>query len=356
MSSSQGVSKYEGNLKDGKRHGEGIETFPSGKKYEGQWRDGKRHGKGTLTYSDGQKYEGQWKNGLKHGKGTETSPDGSKYVGEFKDGQIYIHDEELDEGETDTISSSSKNEDENGNKDEKKNDQETSISTNEKIPPLKPTKKDKDRIFRIGCISVILIFFGYFLFDKILITTSTQEITELISKKKETWISSSLYSIFNDKDLDYLIKYQEKYGYVDSTFVRSNIALLSNFGRYAKNLCNNNITISVKIKEWGKEIKKDVYPSYYDQVRDCKRRLRNEINKFILNGLIEEQRGMIEIFQETNDLAMEIYIEEYKNAKDLTTKRIFEKEYKKLKREQQIFNRLSIAVQLLITQYRNMVN
>ena len=131
MSSSQGVSKYEGNLKEGKRHGKGIETFPSGKKYEGQWRDGKRHGKGTLTYSDGQKYEGQWKNGLKHGKGTETSPDGSKYVGEFKDGQIYIHDEELDEGETDTISSSSKNEDEN--KDEKKNDQN--------IFPLIPTRK-----------------------------------------------------------------------------------------------------------------------------------------------------------------------------------------------------------------------
>ena len=71
--------------------------------------------------------------------------------------------------------------------------------------------------------------------------------------------------------------------------------------------------------------------------------------------MIEEQLGMIEIFQETNDLSMEMYIEEYKNAKDLTTKRIFEKEYKKLKREQQIFNQISIEVQLLITQYRNLV-
>ena len=75
------------------------------------------------------------------------------------------------------------------------------------------------------------------------------------------------------------------------------------------------------------------------------------LNKFILNGLIEEQ-GMIEIEQGTNDILLESNSEGYKISKDPTMKNF----YKKLKREQQEFNRLSITVQRLIIKYRNMVN
>ena len=58
---------YVGDLKDGKRHGQGKLTFSDGRKYEGEYRDDKRHGQGTEIYSDGSSYEGEWKDGKRHG-------------------------------------------------------------------------------------------------------------------------------------------------------------------------------------------------------------------------------------------------------------------------------------------------
>ncbi len=74
--------KYVGQMKDGKRHGKGIEYRPDGTKlYEGNWVDGKRHGKGTSYCSDGSKiYDGDWVNGLKHGKGAFYCSDGSMFI------------------------------------------------------------------------------------------------------------------------------------------------------------------------------------------------------------------------------------------------------------------------------------
>ena len=45
-----------GSWKDGKRNGQGIETYLSGQKYEGQWRDGEIYGEGKFFYSGGSKY------------------------------------------------------------------------------------------------------------------------------------------------------------------------------------------------------------------------------------------------------------------------------------------------------------
>ena len=44
--------KYEGNFENGKFHGKGIHTWPSGKiiKYEGNYKNGKIDGKGTLEF------------------------------------------------------------------------------------------------------------------------------------------------------------------------------------------------------------------------------------------------------------------------------------------------------------------
>jgi len=82
--------KYEGEHKDGIRHGQGTYTWPSGQKHEGEWKDGKQNGQGTCTLSSGQKYEGEWKDGKKHGKGTDFFEDGSvKYVGNWKDGEYH---------------------------------------------------------------------------------------------------------------------------------------------------------------------------------------------------------------------------------------------------------------------------
>ena len=78
-------SKYVGEYKDGKGHGQGTSTFPSGDKYVGEYKDGKYHGQGTYTYASGSKYVGEFQDGKQHGQGTATFASGDKYVGESKD-------------------------------------------------------------------------------------------------------------------------------------------------------------------------------------------------------------------------------------------------------------------------------
>jgi len=100
--------RYEGELKDGKPHGQGTITYsPSGEIFKGEFKDGKENGQGIWTHPDGESTEGEWKNGyiqfgthiesdgskyegdfaglgvVKHGKGTYTYPDGHTYVGEW---------------------------------------------------------------------------------------------------------------------------------------------------------------------------------------------------------------------------------------------------------------------------------
>jgi len=79
-------SRYIGEWKDGKEHGQGIFIWADGEEYIGQWMNGKKHGQGTYTFPDGEGYIGQWKNSEKHGRGTYTYPSGAKYVGEYQNG------------------------------------------------------------------------------------------------------------------------------------------------------------------------------------------------------------------------------------------------------------------------------
>ena len=52
--------------------------FEEGTKYEGEFKDGKRHGQGILKDSDGKIiYEGEWKDDKPDGKGTITIPNSS---------------------------------------------------------------------------------------------------------------------------------------------------------------------------------------------------------------------------------------------------------------------------------------
>ena len=46
-----GGEKYEGEWKDGKKHGEGTYYYPLGNTYIGDWGDDKRNGKGTYIYT-----------------------------------------------------------------------------------------------------------------------------------------------------------------------------------------------------------------------------------------------------------------------------------------------------------------
>jgi len=79
-----------------------LYIWENGSRYVGEWKDGKKHGQGTLTYPnlmrirggtekfEGMKYVGEWKDDKYHGQGTwfgKGEWKGQKYVGEYKDGK-----------------------------------------------------------------------------------------------------------------------------------------------------------------------------------------------------------------------------------------------------------------------------
>ncbi|MBU05875.1 MAG: hypothetical protein CL877_08010 [Dehalococcoidales bacterium] len=59
----------------------GTYTDNRGTKYVGEWKDDKSHGQGTETYANGNQYVGEWKNGKRHGQGTYTFANGRVKVG-----------------------------------------------------------------------------------------------------------------------------------------------------------------------------------------------------------------------------------------------------------------------------------
>ena len=77
-------SKYVGEFKDGKKHGQGTFTYFYGDKYVGEYKDDKQHGQGTFTFASGSKYVGNFKDGDYHGQGTYTFANGEKWVGTFE--------------------------------------------------------------------------------------------------------------------------------------------------------------------------------------------------------------------------------------------------------------------------------
>jgi len=64
-----------------------VHSYPSGSRYEGQWKGGRKHGQGTYTYAGGGKYVGEFVDDKRHGTGQYTYPDGDTYEGEFRFGR-----------------------------------------------------------------------------------------------------------------------------------------------------------------------------------------------------------------------------------------------------------------------------
>ncbi|CAF4903340.1 unnamed protein product [Rotaria sp. Silwood1] len=83
-------NRYEGELREGKKHGKGKMDYADGNKYIGDWANDVRTGQGVFIWSDGSHYEGQSKDNNMHGKGTFVwGPDsrwaGLKYIGDYID-------------------------------------------------------------------------------------------------------------------------------------------------------------------------------------------------------------------------------------------------------------------------------
>ena len=76
---------YEGEFKNGKKHGNGTMNWDNGK-YKGQWKENLPDGEGIYTSVDGSAYEGSWKNGKQHGKGMFFFYNGDFLQGDFLQG------------------------------------------------------------------------------------------------------------------------------------------------------------------------------------------------------------------------------------------------------------------------------
>ena len=79
---------YEGELKDGVRHGTGTLRTPTGYEYTGTFVDGEIRGEGTARFPNGSVYEGAFVKGMPDGFGRITYPDGGSYEGDWAGGQM----------------------------------------------------------------------------------------------------------------------------------------------------------------------------------------------------------------------------------------------------------------------------
>lgn len=82
---------YEGDFKEGQKHGKGFVVFFNGSTFDGSFMNDKRHGQGSFIFADGSRYVGEWVNGRMNGHGTFTFADGEVYVGNWKDGMMHGH-------------------------------------------------------------------------------------------------------------------------------------------------------------------------------------------------------------------------------------------------------------------------
>lgn len=60
---------YEGEWKEGMRHGTGVQKWQDGTSYDGEFEEDRREGKGTYIWKNGERYEGDWLDGKRHGTG-----------------------------------------------------------------------------------------------------------------------------------------------------------------------------------------------------------------------------------------------------------------------------------------------
>ncbi|CAF2670496.1 unnamed protein product [Rotaria sp. Silwood2] len=76
-------NSFEGEWKDGKKHGKGKMNYANGYTYTGDWVEDVATGEGVFIWTSGDQYEGQYQNGQRHGKGSYTYANGDKYTGDW---------------------------------------------------------------------------------------------------------------------------------------------------------------------------------------------------------------------------------------------------------------------------------
>ena len=83
----EGEEYYEGEFTNGKMTGYGFYKWSNNNTYKGQFLDGNLHGKGIFKWNDGNEYEGDYVNNIKEGQGEYRCKNGKKYKGPYKNGK-----------------------------------------------------------------------------------------------------------------------------------------------------------------------------------------------------------------------------------------------------------------------------
>jgi len=78
--------RYQGALRDGRRHGRGVYIYPNGDRYSGAWQNGRKQGWGVYQWASGNRYEGFWSKGREHGSGRLIFSDGAVCEGQWRAG------------------------------------------------------------------------------------------------------------------------------------------------------------------------------------------------------------------------------------------------------------------------------
>ena len=79
---------YNGDMKNGKKHGKGKLVLRNGDVYVGSWVEDRKMGQGIYIYSNGIKYNGQWKDDVMEGSGSFMFPGTGTYYGDVRNGQM----------------------------------------------------------------------------------------------------------------------------------------------------------------------------------------------------------------------------------------------------------------------------
>ncbi|KAJ8022140.1 MORN repeat-containing protein 1 [Holothuria leucospilota] len=74
---------YSGQFCNGELNGFGIMTYGTGAVYEGEFQSNKREGRGVMKFADGSVYEGLFHNNVRHGEGSQSFANGDCYVGDW---------------------------------------------------------------------------------------------------------------------------------------------------------------------------------------------------------------------------------------------------------------------------------
>jgi hypothetical protein len=88
----RGAAEYRGEFRAGKKHGQGVKTWPSGDRYEGEFAEDRREGRGKYTWGRGpwagESYEGGYLADQRHGEGIYRFASGDVYKGPWADDRI----------------------------------------------------------------------------------------------------------------------------------------------------------------------------------------------------------------------------------------------------------------------------